>query len=143
MQELQCVLYISEATRDFSEEELEALSVRSYYNNLTQGMTGFLYYENGHFLQYLEGEGHGLAPLMERISKDHRHRVIYKIEEIVEERRFGNWTMKSGFENIMDDSVMEQTIIQTMTIFANNRITMPQTTKKELFRFIDDLSISS
>jgi len=53
-----------------------------------------LVYVDGQFLQVLEGEQEVVSALLEKISKDHRHRdikVVYKTA--IERRTFNAWQM--------------------------------------------------
>lgn len=63
--------------------------------NRGSGVTGYLHYESGYFLQYIEGETAALRDTMERIAQDSRHTIFYRAEEeATPERRFPDWYMQ-------------------------------------------------
>lgn len=92
-------IYLSEATSEMSESELEGLRRQSQAFNSLHGVTGFLIYANGHFMQMLEGRTEMVHELMEKIAQDRRHRNIHVVVSGQAERRlFQNWSM--GFWNM-------------------------------------------
>lgn len=90
---VQCI-YASAASKPFSSEELENLLSNSRKNNKTQGITGILLYHEQSFFQILEGRVADIERTFRTISDDDRHSNIIKlIEEEIEERSFGDWSM--------------------------------------------------
>lgn len=87
--------YNSEASVPFDDDRLERLASRSGTRNRNVGITGYLYFRDSQFLQYLEGQEDAVRTLMNRISADPRHRVtgIFEIGEI-DERLFPEWAMR-------------------------------------------------
>jgi len=58
-----------------------------------------LLYDDGSFLQVLEGEREPMSALYERILADRRHTSIMKLlEREIDERQFGDWKM--GFVSV-------------------------------------------
>lgn len=137
---MKALLYISEAKVAFSPDDLTELAVRSAIKNGRLGITGYLYYEKGLFLQYIEGEGEELEMLYCTIASDARHRVTGFITEDLDRRRFPNWSMKNISEVMGENSTIEQTVIQTIRLFDQNQMNIPEGTKIGLFRFMDDLA---
>lgn len=93
--------YASEATFHEKPEEqgvepnVARILMISRRNNAKKQIVGGLFYGNGFFFQYLEGEEAAVVELYERISCDERHRnVTTLIQEILPERTFSNWSMK-------------------------------------------------
>lgn len=93
--------YASEAT--FNEKPVEQgvepnvarILMTSRKNNAKAQIVGGLYYGDGCFFQYLEGEEDAVKEVYERICRDDRHRkVTTLIEEPLPERTFTNWSMK-------------------------------------------------
>lgn len=93
--------YASEAT--FNEKPVEQgvepnvarILMTSRKNNARTQIVGGLYYGDGCFFQYLEGEEDAVRQLYERIARDDRHRkVTTLVEEPLSERTFKNWSMK-------------------------------------------------
>lgn len=93
------LVYVSEATRSLSNDELlEVLNV-SRRNNPKVDVTGLLLYQNQQFVQVLEGPEAAVRETFERIKQDQRHQdVRIAIENEVTEREFGDWEM--GLANV-------------------------------------------
>ncbi|WP_150909976.1 BLUF domain-containing protein [Marinobacter halotolerans] len=93
--------YASEAT--FNEKPAEQgvepnvarILMTSRKNNAKTHIVGGLYYGDGCFFQYLEGEEDAVRELYDRIANDERHRnVTTLVEEPLSARTFTNWSMK-------------------------------------------------
>lgn len=111
--------YASEAT--FQEKPAEhgvepnvaRILMMSRRNNAKNQIVGGLYYGNGYFFQYLEGEENAVNELYDRISRDDRHRnVTTLIQESLPARTFTNWSMKyvplsSDVQHFLDKNGME------------------------------------
>ena len=54
-----CLIYASSATKAMSQDELKALLAKARTNNQRDNITGMLLYNDGNFLQVLEGEAEG------------------------------------------------------------------------------------
>ena len=140
---MKTVLYISEALHTFTAQELKELSFSSTLKNKSKGISGYLYYKDKHFLQYVEGDEQYINELINTIKTDPRHRFIMAIEEnSLDDRRFPDWGMKSIAEVMFNNSVVETTIIKTMTLFKENNLTLSASSKSQLFRLMDELSVS-
>jgi hypothetical protein len=89
------VIYCSvSAKRHFSSEELEHLLQVCRRNNGKVGVTGMLLFQDPWFFQILEGEPTAVDVLLDKIALDKRHTRIMKIiQEPIEARDFGEWTM--------------------------------------------------
>jgi hypothetical protein len=88
------LIYISQATRKMSTEDLNQIHTTAKDNNATRDVTGSLFYNGGWFLQILEGPISTLNALYDKIEKDPRHknsRVIYN--EPASFRTFTRWSM--------------------------------------------------
>lgn len=91
---LRCVVYVSSATRLFTDPELQMLLEQSRERNARQGITGMLLYKDGNFLQLIEGPEPAVRALHARIGTDTRHRhVITVFDEMVHERQCPDWSM--------------------------------------------------
>lgn len=93
--------YASEATFDEKPEEhgvephVARILMMSRVNNSKKQVVGGLFYGNGYFFQYLEGEDEAVNELYDRIARDDRHRnVTTLIQEPLSARTFTNWSMK-------------------------------------------------
>ncbi|MCR9277143.1 MAG: BLUF domain-containing protein [Pseudomonadaceae bacterium] len=88
------LVYVSRATAEVSEEELDALLDQARTNNARVGVTGMLLYHEGGFIQVLEGEESQVNEIYSRIDTDPRHsdpHIVLRHE--IEERSFEDWSM--------------------------------------------------
>ncbi len=95
---LRGIVYVSKANQIFGHAELSTLEARSQQRNEEIGVTGYLYFEEGYFFQYIEGEFAAVTELLNRIEADDRHtieRFVYDDSLLV--RRFGGWSMRFLF----------------------------------------------
>ena len=98
------VIYCSQATHEFTSEELIALLQTSRTRNEAAGLTGMLMYCRQSFLQMLEGDEAALDATYSRIVADRRHdnlRLLMSVE--VEAPLFADWSM--GFEHVNDEQL--------------------------------------
>jgi hypothetical protein len=104
---LYTILYVSRATKQMYDHELDELLLQSKEWNRTHGITGFLAYVEGNlqekiyhnFIQILEGTKFELKDLFSNIKKDHRHHQITVIKSgTIIKRQFQNWDM--AFERL-------------------------------------------
>ncbi len=88
------MIYTSVATKKVQPVELKDLRETSRRNNIRDGITGMLLYEDGTFIQVLEGDSEVVTSTFERISKDPRHSKILLIARFeLDERTFTDWEM--------------------------------------------------
>jgi len=74
--------------------ELDRLTNQAIKNNSTDGITGVLFYENGHFFQVIEGEEPQIRSLYDRLEKDNRHRDLgCLVDRPIEKRHFSDWSL--------------------------------------------------
>ena len=76
---LSTVCYISSASKSLENLNLKHLYNTSKINNAQQHITGILIYQNGNFLQILEGENKTINKLYRLIKSDNRHTNILQI----------------------------------------------------------------
>lgn len=92
-------VYISQATQPFTSEELTELLRKARENNSKLGVTGLLLYQDGVFMQALEGSEEAVTSLVNRIEADPRHRRMMKLLSGHQtERQFPDWSM--GFRDL-------------------------------------------
>jgi len=83
------IVYTSTATENFGRAELVDLLKGSVERNTRAGITGLLLYQDGTFMQALEGDEAAVIALFSKISHDPRHHhVIPLIHERIEQRDF-------------------------------------------------------
>ena len=88
------MIYTSVATKKFPPTELKDLLEISRRNNVRDGITGMLLYEDGTFIQVLEGDEETVESTFNRISKDPRHSKIVLIAKFeLDHRSFNEWEM--------------------------------------------------
>lgn len=89
------IIYVSNAAYRFEDFQLQELADQSSEKNQRLGVTGYLYYADEMFMQYIEGEQDVTLKLMDIIRRDERHTVI---EELVDPqtkaRKFSDWNMR-------------------------------------------------
>ena len=88
------LIYISQAVRKMSAEDLRAIHATARTNNEKIDVTGSLFYNGGWFLQVLEGPAATLSKLYHIIEADPRHknsRILYN--EPATFRTFSRWNM--------------------------------------------------
>lgn len=89
-----CLTYQSKASTQPSEAELNELVANARMRNQSVGVTGMLLYEDGRFLQTLEGPPEGLSSVWTSIQQDERHKDIELLtEHFVEARLFSDWDL--------------------------------------------------
>lgn len=96
---MEYLIYISTAIRLLDEVELmEILTVNRAYNLINE-ITGVQLYNDGTFIQFLEGDAYTVQKAFERICLDPLHKNIIKLSqgEIIG-RNFPDWLM--GFKPI-------------------------------------------
>jgi hypothetical protein len=100
------LIYVSQACLQMDEASLRELLSHSRGKNARQDITGMLLYQNGNFMQVLEGSREAVLSLMASIRADLRHTSVVVIQEVDRPaREFANWTM--AFHHI-DESTLKQ-----------------------------------
>ncbi|MFN3990885.1 MAG: BLUF domain-containing protein [Erythrobacter sp.] len=89
-----CLTYKSKAAFTPTHADLEELVYHARIRNRSVGVTGMLLYENGKFLQTLEGPPEGLKLIWSAIREDRRHSHIEILSEhVVSSRLFSDWDL--------------------------------------------------
>jgi hypothetical protein len=92
--QLRRLIYISSATRDFGQAELDQILAQSRANNTACGLTGMLLFHDGCFFQVLEGDSASVERTYAAISRDTRHGGVIVLESrTVADRGFPQWSM--------------------------------------------------
>ncbi|MGB5418460.1 BLUF domain-containing protein [Algibacter sp.] len=101
---LKTICYISDSREYESLENVKKIYTKAKQNNLKLNITGILIYQNGNFLQVLEGHEEQVDKTYEKIRNDSRHRNIIKVinntieQRIFEDYNFGFSIIKSSQE---------------------------------------------
>ncbi len=99
MENLTSLVYVSSAVRHLAEEEIVDILRASRKNNEGQAITGMLLYKGGNFMQVLEGPEDTVTGLLQKVSKDARHRgVLQMAKKKIDQRSFADWSM--AFQNL-------------------------------------------
>ncbi len=94
------IFYTSQSNIDADKVEANLADiVRSCQkHNTSDGVTGVLFYENGTFIQALEGEEKDVRATLERVRQDPRHSHMHILVDLpVEARSFPDWVMDTFF----------------------------------------------
>lgn len=102
MSELIHIVYVSSSSGRLSEEELEEFLSEIRRRNQQLEVTGLLLYNDGFFIQVIEGAQDTIENLFQVIKKDRRHSNIVKLlEEPISSRAFPDWSM--GYRKISNE----------------------------------------
>ena len=93
------LIYLSSSVKPMSHDQLSTLLQQCRDNNQKNGITGMLLYQNGNFMQMLEGDNQVILNLYEDIRKDDRHSGFHTVlSGDIYDRNFEDWSM--GFFNM-------------------------------------------
>lgn len=93
------LIYGSTATKPLSESELIEILKKARENNTKRNVTGMLLYNDGNFLQVLEGEEADVTFIYNKITQDTRHHAaLVFVKQPIDHRMFGSWEM--GFVDV-------------------------------------------
>jgi len=99
---LHAIAYVSAASWNLLDEQLDRIVAEARRRNTLNGITGVLLYCDGNFMQYLEGEEDAVMETFARIRASESH---YQISELMNqpilEREFTDWSM--GFSRPSPD----------------------------------------
>ncbi len=112
------IFYVSEASvaGDAAATALKDIVSVAHRRNPENGITGVLFYENGHFIQAIEGETSAVRAMFDRIKADPRHRNMrVLIDQDIAERSFPNWAIDTFF-------VQYPELVNTETVASLNRV---------------------
>lgn len=99
MPSLIALAYVSSATHNLSETELERLLDSARRHNEQAQVTGALLYHDGSFFQYLEGPDAEVDAAYARITASRQHRGLIRLmRRPIERRHFDGWLM--GFARV-------------------------------------------
>jgi hypothetical protein len=91
---LRRLIYISSASSEFGQAELDRILSKSRTNNSARGLTGVLLFHDGCFFQVLEGEASTVERIFATISRDAHHGGVIVLESRnITERGFPQWSM--------------------------------------------------
>ena len=98
------LVYRSVAKPDFNLGRIEEMLAKAKENNHRLGITGCLFFHDGEFIQYLEGNQYKVLTLFDKIKADPRHRDVELLSYGErEDRAFATWDM--AFENFYGENL--------------------------------------
>ena len=94
------LIYGSTATNTYMpSDELLTILEEARINNAKLNVTGMLLFDDGNFLQVLEGEEDVVTSLYNKICKDPRHTsIMLFVKKKIDKRYFDDWAM--GFVDV-------------------------------------------
>lgn len=134
------IIYISEALLEIDASQLYELTEFARKNNHDLGVTGFLYVEDGYFLQYIEGDPRTVNSLLTKISQDDRHEVIHKHRMQVIERRFPIWNMQYVDPIQAQHIRIEKLMIDTLELMKDPEVLNRPHKESLIIRMLDRLA---
>jgi hypothetical protein len=88
------LIYASRATRPMSAGDVEAILDVSRRKNALCGISGMLLYDEGSFLQVLEGDEPEVERVYGQLNKDRRHESVVLVHRgPIAQRGFSEWSM--------------------------------------------------
>ncbi|MEY2892979.1 MAG: hypothetical protein RJA98_2887 [Pseudomonadota bacterium] len=94
MAPLHALVYVSTARHRLSLDEIDHLLERARVRNERVGVTGVLLYNDGNFMQYLEGPAAGMAEVYAAIQRDALHSGLIELQrDTPPHREFQEWSM--------------------------------------------------
>ncbi len=134
------ILYISKAQIEFNTSDLVSLGEKASGKNQQIGITGYLYFERGDFLQYIEGSPEQVVALMKTIELDIRHRVINQEHAKVDERKFPDWHMQYLSPAKLREINMEHVMMKHLENFKGFKGSDIINPEEIILRMVDQLS---
>ena len=102
------LIYTSRANQNIGDQEFNEILEKARNFNRRNRVTGYLLFNQGAFLQYIEGPNHVIQNLFTSITRDPRHSDVTLLAEgLLEERLFIDWSM--GFHNLDKYSLQDRT----------------------------------
>jgi len=93
------LIYVSAQTRELGTGELQDILETARQRNPKMQITGMLVYQDGSFLQVLEGSRKKVEALFSKIETDKRHKKVAKVTSYyTADRLFSDWSM--GFADV-------------------------------------------
>ena len=89
---LYSICFISNSVRLLQDDELEAFLAISKVHNLVRNITGILLYNEGTFLEVMEGKYVDISVLISKIQRDPRHNnITVMIDQEISNRLFDSF----------------------------------------------------
>lgn len=94
VKDLHALVYVSKASSSYSLTDIDRLLLSARKRNEQHGLSGVLLYDNGDFMQYIEGPAIGLSEVYKTIAQSPMHHGIVELmREPLTVLRFPQWSM--------------------------------------------------
>lgn len=132
------IVYVSTATHLLSDDELEALLAASRSKNPARDITGILLYDDGNFMQVIEGPRQAAFDLYDRIQQDPLHTgLITLIEQPIKKRLFFEWAMEfRNLRNLSSEDLANASPYLEESLLSDAYIKEPNRSLKLLQTFL-------
>ena len=125
------LVYLSDAVCSISHQELSHILATSTKNNKIHGVTGFLYFNDYQFIQYIEGEIANLNSVYEKIQQDSRHEIKCSIHDLTfSTHLMPKWQMQLFDTSYHSPQIFGQVLLN-MTQFLTNQTQLTDTEIKK------------
>lgn len=93
---LKAIGYVSRASTPVDSDELATLEYQARMHNRAADITGLLVFDDGYYVQVLEGPADAVDATLERIRSDPRHQDLEQVLDTpIRERNFARWALAS------------------------------------------------
>jgi hypothetical protein len=123
--------YSSVASPGISAKDIEDIIAEAKQFNTANNITGCLIYNNGYFLQFLEGEKEIVMTLVNKIKLDDRHdHFTILSEDQTDFRIFKDWAMAYYHNPKYTNLTSEELEIKESLVLLSNSLKKPNFTLK-------------
>jgi hypothetical protein len=131
------LIYRSVASETPTEADLHRLLEHARAANAAREVTGMLLYQNGRYMQMLEGEEEVVRSLFASIAADGRHRMVKVLASgPLTKRHFSDWSM--GFRNMDQFGNLPDYDTYLATQLADDRFSSEERVAHQfMFHFIE------
>lgn len=112
---LASALYLSKEKQPFNHSSLAELVAKAQEKNKTLGITGFIRYKNGSFIQYIEGSEEAINEMKNTLKQDKRHDIIVWLYNDISERKFDSWSMHHIRNKTLEDLDVSTFILEELS----------------------------
>lgn len=136
MQDLYQIIYLSQSRIPINtEEQLVSILSEAREYNFTKDITGVLFFQDGLFLQIIEGKKEDLTYLYGKICRDPRHTNISTlVAQPILQRLYGNFTM--GFLNSNSEDIANFLRENVFSQYANEHGHEKYLSNEEILRLL-------
>ena len=141
MNNLTQLIYVSSVKNLMAEDELIDLLEAARVANVSHAITGLLLYNDGNFMQVIEGEKNNVEQLLKNLENDIRHTgMIVMLKEEIIRRNFSKWSM--GFRDISRENIEGFSSFLKYQASEDEDKILPGKAKTILMSFKEDRALS-